>query len=60
MTMAIPVKNELQKIEENQEAEVTSKSGSFDPDAETPQYDPRVNFKSKISQTLIGKQDNFD
>lgn len=36
MTMAIPVKKELHKIEENQEAEGSSKSGSFDPDAETP------------------------
>lgn len=40
----------MEKIHEIEEGG-SSKSGSFDPDAETPQYDlnQKLNFKNKIS-----------
>ena len=41
MSMVIRSPNVLPRIrEEKHEADASSKSGSFDPDAETPQYDP--------------------
>ena len=52
----------MEQIHENRDEDKSSKSGSFDPDAETPQYDQqaRLNFKQKFSNTLKGEQIDFN
>lgn len=63
MSMYNPKSKLMEQIHENANEDMSSKSGSFDPNAETPAYDHgniRTNFKQKISNTLMGDAPDFN